>query len=188
MRNNVMKAIVAMDPCRVIGYHGGIPWHYKEDMQWFKQFTTGQTLLMGWNTYHSLPVRLKGRQIVVLSKTWHPSMALNHEQKADAVYFRYPPDHKVPYVMDVFHPEDWPNIIVAGGAKTYSLLMPHVSEMYVTHLADEYEGDTYMPEFEYLFPESSIVRENKDFLVVKYTRTITPYESNNHPIETNSRL
>ena len=159
-----------MDPQRVIGYHGGIPWHYKDDMKWFKEFTMGKTLLMGWNTYQSLPVRLNGRQIVVLTHSWHPSLAFNHVPKADAVYFRYPPDHKNPYVMDVFDPKDWPDVIVAGGAKTYMMMLPYITEMYVTHLTDEFEGDTYMPEFETLLPRQEIVREHKDFMVVKHYR------------------
>lgn len=170
-----MKAIAAMDPQRVIGYHGGIPWHYKDDMKWFKEFTMGKTLVMGYNTYKSLPVFLAGRQIVVLSHTWHPSMAFNDDPKADDVYYRYPVGHKNPWVMDVFDPADWDDAVVAGGAKTYATLMPYITEMYMTHIVDEYEGDTYMPPFEHLFPTSEIVLENKDFIVARYTRKITPY-------------
>ena len=162
-----MKAIVAMDPQRVIGYRGGIPWHYKDDMAWFKAYTMNKTLIMGWKTYQSLPVFLKGRQICVISNKCEVSDLFRPVLKADNVFFRYPPNRQDPWVMDVFDPADWDDAVVAGGAKTYSMLMPHISEMYVTHIADEYEGDTYMPPFEHLFPTREIVLENKDFIIAR---------------------
>ena len=167
-----MKAIVAMDPNRVIGCEGKIPWHYTEDMKWFKEFTMGRTLVMGWNTYQSLPVKLKGRKICVLSREWTPSLAFSHEPKADDVYFRYPPTRKDPSVMDVFDPTEWSDAIVTGGAKTYILLLPHITEMYVTHIAKDYEGDTYMPEFENQFSHIETIRESNDFSIIKYTRGV----------------
>lgn len=165
-----MKAIVAMDPNRVIGYRGGIPWHYKEDMKWFKEFTMGKTLVMGYNTYKSLPAFLAGRQIVVLTREWHPSMAFNDDPKADRVYYRYPVGHQKPWVMEVFDPTEWDDVVVAGGAKTYMMLMPYITEMYVTHIADEYEGDTFMPEFEKQLPYMRIVRESKDFIIARHEK------------------
>ncbi len=165
-----MKAIVAMAPNRVIGCKGKIPWHYTEDMKWFKEFTMGKILVMGWNTYQSLPVKLKGRKICVLSNTWTPALAFSYEPKADDVYFRFPPTRKDPFVMDVFEPKEWPDAIVAGGAKTYTLLLPYITEMYVTHIVKEYEGDTYMPEFESQFSHVLTIRESKDFSIVKYTK------------------
>ncbi len=166
-----MKAIVAMAPNRAIGLKGKLPWPpIKEDLMWFKEFTMGKTLVMGWNTYNSLPVKLKGRKICVLSREWTPSLAFYHDPKADDVYFRYPPTRKEPWVMDVFNPTEWPHVIVAGGARTYALLLPYVAEMYVTHIVKEYEGDTYMPEFESQFSHVLTIRESKDFSIVKYTK------------------
>ncbi len=158
-----------MDPNRVIGKGNTIPWHYKEDMKWFKEFTMGKTLVMGFRTYESLPIYLSGRSICVLTtKCDLGNILCCKGLKADAVYFRYPPGHQKPWVMDVFEPEDWPDAVVAGGAKTYALLMPYVTSMYVTHLAEEHEGDTYMPEFESQFPHFRIERECKDFHIVNY--------------------
>ena len=55
-----MKAIVAMDLNRVIGYKGKIPWKISADFQWFKSMTMGKFLVMGNNTFKmvgSLPFR-----------------------------------------------------------------------------------------------------------------------------------
>jgi len=163
-----MRAIVAMAPNRVIGYKGGIPWHYKEDLKWFKKFTMGKTLVMGWNTYNSLPVKLEGRKICVITKSWTPSLILQSTKfKADKVYFRFPPGYK--NLKDAtFNPKEFSDSIVAGGAKTYALLMPYIEDMFVTHIADEYPGDSYMPEFESQFNYQEIVEETKDFTIVRY--------------------
>lgn len=168
-----MKAIVAMAPNRVIGFKGSIPWHYIDDLRWFKEFTMGKTLVMGYKTYQSLPMFLTGREICVISKICNPADIIRPMMKADEIYFRYPPDRKDPWVMDVFDPEEWPDAIVAGGAKTYALLLPYITEIYVTHVVKEYEGDTYMPEFESQFPYQQTIREsNGYFSIVKYSRNI----------------
>lgn len=163
-----MDAIAAMDPYRVIGNKGKIPWHYSADFKWFKQMTMGRTLIMGRNTYESLPIPLKGREIVVLTTDFNwASVSLQNPAKADKVYYRHP---TAPGIMDMFNPRDWPEAIVCGGAKTYSTLLPFCDNLWVTHICEDFEGDAYMPPFEDLFPYSMIEFENKDFFVVWYTK------------------
>lgn len=56
-----------------IGVGGQMPWHLPQDLQWFKQVTSGFPVCMGSATWQSLPPRfrpLPGRQNLVLtSKT-----------------------------------------------------------------------------------------------------------------------
>ena len=59
-----MKAIAAMDPYRVIGYKGQLPWHFPEDFKFFKQKTLeGGKLVMGRDTFISVGT-LKNRFIL----------------------------------------------------------------------------------------------------------------------------
>ena len=60
------------------------------------------------------------------------------------------------------------NVCVCGGAKTYELFMPLITEIYVTILLDEYDGDSYLIPFEYLFPNSAILKETSTYWIVKY--------------------
>lgn len=67
--------IVAVDLNGGIGKDGGIPWHYKEDMQYFAKTTKGSTCIMGRITYDSIAAKtgtdealLKGRQSIVISR------------------------------------------------------------------------------------------------------------------------
>ncbi len=55
-----MKAILAMAENRVIGKNGGLPWpSIKEDFKWFREFTMGKKLIVGKNTFDTLPLLKK---------------------------------------------------------------------------------------------------------------------------------
>ena len=68
-----ITAILAMDNSRLIGSKNGLPWHIPEDMKRFKEFTTGSIVVMGRNTYLSLPDRFRPlphrRNIVITRST-----------------------------------------------------------------------------------------------------------------------
>lgn len=52
----------------VFGKENGLPWsHIKEDMKMFSDLTMNTVLIMGHNTFRSLPCRLKYRSHVVIS-------------------------------------------------------------------------------------------------------------------------
>jgi|ERR1044072_1115841 dihydrofolate reductase len=61
-----MKAILAVNNLGFIGLNNGLPWgtQAKADFRHFKAFTMGETLLVGYNTFQTLPP-LKGRTIVL---------------------------------------------------------------------------------------------------------------------------
>jgi dihydrofolate reductase len=63
--------IVAMDENHLIGKGNELPWHYKEDMVYFKETTLNHSVLMGYNTYLSIlprnPHMLKNRTNLVLT-------------------------------------------------------------------------------------------------------------------------
>ena len=152
-----------MDLNRVIGKHGMLPWKpMSEDLRWFKHFTMGKTVLMGRTTYEGMP-QLKGRKICVV--TSNALTAFKNNNTKNELY-ACSPLHITQLVLT--NPSDWEDAIVAGGAKTYKLLLPYCTDLYMTHVLDEYEGDTYMPPFEYGFPNQTIIHECKEFWVVRY--------------------
>jgi dihydrofolate reductase len=65
-----MKLIVACDPKGGIGYNNKLPWtNLQGDLPRFKELTTGKVILMGRNTWESLPKRpLPNRINVVVTK------------------------------------------------------------------------------------------------------------------------
>lgn len=155
-----------MDLNRVIGYKGGLPWPPNpEDFKWFKEFTMDRTIVVGRTTFESLPV-LKNRDIVVISNFFTDISAeaiFNYYEKyrnrCSNLYLRR---------ADSDIDREFPDAIIAGGAMTYKTFLPQCSDLYMTYMIDTYEGDTFMPEFEDLFPNSNIFREAKDHWVVRY--------------------
>lgn len=156
-----------MDSNRVIGYKGGIPWHYPEDMAFFRRMTGIQDLFMGRRTFESIGQVLPDRYMYVLT--------------TDPSKYRFPVgiscltgDRLVSWLND--YPVRMEKTWLCGGGKVFEQFLPLCSEIYVTHLTEEYDGDTYMPEFESMFPEPEIIRETKNFTIARYTRGGVPLE------------
>ena len=163
-----MKAIIAMAQNRVIGKNGGLPWpSIKEDFKWFKEFTMGNTLIVGKNTFDTLPL-LKNRECLVLVKedkimVTNPNQYLvNNNSMTGQLITMTDIESYSQFRKDY--------LIVAGGAKTYIKLLPYITEFYVTHVNGNYDGDTFMPEFEHLFTNKEVVKEFDGHKVIMYTK------------------
>ena len=163
-----MKAIIAMAENRVIGKNGGLPWpSIKEDFRWFKEFTMGNTLIVGKNTFDTLPL-LKNRECLVLVKE-DKIMAANPNQ------YLVNNNSMTGQLITMTDFESYSQfrkdyLIVAGGAKTYIKLLPYIKEFYVTHINGNYDGDTFMPEFEHTFSNKEVVKEFDGHKVIMYTK------------------
>ena len=157
-----MKAILAIAKNRVIGKSGGLPWPpIKEDFKWFKEFTMGKKLIVGKNTFDTLPM-LKNREILVLTRKVEE---LSHITNQYIVNNNGLSGKIIDDVSDLD-----PDIIVAGGAKTYVRLLPYITEFYVTHVNGSYDGDTFMPPFEDLYNNQEVVKEFDLHKVIKYSK------------------
>lgn len=126
--------VVAMSPGRGIGYRGALPWHLPDDLKTFKRITTGHPVLMGRKTYESIGRPLPNRQNIVLTRD--PAWTAEGVQVIHSV--------EELEQMDLADPE----VMVIGGAEIFSLMMPFMSRMWVSHVRDEYPADTFLPPFE----------------------------------------
>jgi len=159
-----VKAILAIAKNRVIGLSGGLPWPpIKEDFKWFKEFTMGKKLIVGKNTFDTLPM-LKNREILVLTRKVEELSHITNQ------YIVNNNGLSGKIINDVSDLNTDPDIIVAGGAKTYVRLLPYITEFYVTHVNGSYDGDTFMPPFEDLFTNKEVVKEFDGHKVIKYTK------------------
>jgi dihydrofolate reductase len=166
-----MQAIAAMDLNRGIGYKGTIPWKLSADMKFFKEMTSGRDqggfLAMGRNTFKSvgdLPKRF--------------TYVVTHDTNAHDPEFCFWDEVKHTYVtleqlLSIIAKDDDVNrrMWVCGGAQIYNLLLPYCNELWLTIILDEFEVDTYMPEFDQLFPYSEIKVQEKDYWIVLYSKT-----------------
>ena len=77
----MLIAVVAMDPNRLIGRDGTLPWHLPEDLAFFKKTTLGHPVLMGRKTFESIGRPLPKRRNIVLTRdrSWsHPGVEVIH--------------------------------------------------------------------------------------------------------------
>lgn len=65
----MIGAIFATDEHNGFGVDNKIPWHISDDFKHFKNVTNGSKLVMGKNTFESLPGLLPNREHFVLSRT-----------------------------------------------------------------------------------------------------------------------
>ena len=54
-----INIIAAVDPDGIIGVNGKLPWHSPVDINRFKALTWGKTIIIGHNTFLSLPEKLR---------------------------------------------------------------------------------------------------------------------------------
>ena len=164
-----MKAILAMAQNRVIGKNGGLPWSpIKEDFKHFKEFTSGKTLIVGKNTFDTLPL-LKNRECLVIVRK---DEILDSYIENQYIVNNNSMTGQLVTMEDIESYSEFKKeyLIVAGGAKTYIKLLPYINEFYVTHVNGSYDGDTFMPEFEHLFPNKETIKEFDLHKVIKYTK------------------
>ncbi len=159
-----------MDENRGIGKNGTIPWKVSEDFAWFKSMTLNKTIVVGRKTFDTLP-NLKNRSCYIITNNSPMSYVGLYPLKTNIDGFEGMEIRvdNLKRTVDLFaeHTHEW---IVCGGAKTYELLMPYITEFYVTHVKGIYDSDTFMSPFEHLFIRNEVVKEFGEHKVIKYIK------------------
>jgi len=162
----VIVAAVAEDN-RVIGNDRDLPWHIPEDLQHFKDLTTGHPLIMGRRTFESVVHQFGGplpdRRMIVLT-TQGPIDEYPEVETYASI------DAAMEAVSDT------ELVFIGGGEAIYRQFLPKVERMELTLVEGEYEGDTYFPPFEHLVGdvfEETAVDPRDGFRFVTYERVDT---------------
>jgi len=148
-----MIAIAAMSRNRVIGADGKIPWYISEDLKFFKRTTLGHIIVMGRKTYDSLGKPLPGRENWVLSRGAQIE-GVTMLRSLDAIQ----------------DPSDGRKLYIIGGAELYTALLPTCSELLLTHVDHEVEGDTFFPEFENDFDVGEVLQSGEGYQIRRHLR------------------
>lgn len=132
-----MNIVVATCKNRGIGIKNQLPWRLLTDTCFFKYLTIGNeknAVIMGKNTYLSLPKPLKNRDNIVLST----KMKVQKYNVFSTTSMR----RVIPYLYK------YDNVYLIGGEKVYNdyINSDQVKGIYHTRIDGEYECDTYFPE------------------------------------------
>ncbi len=129
----MISIIAAIGKNRELGRGNDLIWHIKEDLKNFKNLTMGKYIVMGKNTYESLPKHLEGRKYIVLSSSLSEienGLLFNDFNKL------------LEFIKDVDE-----EVMIIGGARIYKLFLPFADKLYLTEIDSEEKADVYFPDF-----------------------------------------
>lgn len=130
----MIRAILACDEEWGIGRNGDLPWpHNPADLAWFKSNTLDSTVVMGRNTWDSLPFKpLPNRHNVVVSS----SMKTQH-----GIEVVRPDIYKSRCViMNMVE-----NVWIIGGARLIADSLDIIDEIWLSRISGTYNCDVFLP-------------------------------------------
>ena len=119
---------------RVIGLNNRLPWRLPADLKRFKAITMGKPMIMGRNTWESLPGLLPGRRHIVLTN------------QADYQAAGCEIAHSLDGALKLA--DDAAEVMIVGGGDIYRQALPLAQRIYLTRLELEPEGDAWFPELD----------------------------------------
>lgn len=171
-----MESILAIDIKNGLSKDGIIPWKSKMDMQFFYNKTKNNVVIMGKNTYFSLPKThrpLKNRLNIILT-----SNVLNIDQdyfnsnniftNNDNIWFSILNNREkymklYPYLNTNF------KIFFIGGKTIYNKFIPLCESVWVTHIKQDCDCDLFF-EYDYSIQfKEEIYYQDDEIQIIKYS-------------------
>lgn len=118
-----------------LGIGNKLAWEVEGDLDFFKKYTMGKTLVSGRKTYESLPIRpLPGRRFLIATK----------DHKACE---KFVVPFEVELIKDLddfidFYKTSSTEYVVIGGASIYTKFLPYADKIIVTWIDDKNEKAT----------------------------------------------
>jgi len=131
--------IMIMDPNRLIGSNGTMPWHIPSELQYFKNTTLGKPVIMGRITFESIGKPLPGRDnIVVTSQSNFPTEGIAVAASLNAALT----------IAQESLTDTQQEVMIIGGAALCREAMPFTEKLYLTELKQTFEGDTWFDSYD----------------------------------------
>ncbi len=128
-----VSIIAAIGRNRELGKGNDLIWHFKDDMKFFKETTTGSTVIMGRKTFESLPKALPNRRNIVISR--------NKDFSAEGAEL-------VGSVEEALKKAKNDEIFIIGGGRIYTEFLPLADKLYLTEIdAVCDDAEVYFPKF-----------------------------------------
>ena len=131
----IVALVAARSENNVIGNGAEIPWHLPADLKFFKQLTTGHTIVMGRKTFDTLAKPLPNRRTIVLTRS-----RAYRQAGIDVA-------HSFETAFDLADPGDGEEVFIVGGEEIYRMALPYAQRMYLTRVHTIVPGDAFFPEF-----------------------------------------
>ena len=116
-----------------LGKNNDLIWKIPEDLKFFRNITNGHTVVMGRNTFDSLPRMLPNRKHIVLSS--------RDDFPSDVEVYKDIKDILIKYK------DSDEEIFVIGGGSIYKQFLNETDKLFLTLIDGEFEADTFFPNF-----------------------------------------
>jgi len=124
--------IAAVDKNLAIGKNGKIPWHIKEDLQFFQKNTLNTAMIMGRSTFDSIGKPLPNRKNIVMT---------NSPTNREGVFEVCDIESAIKEAK-----KDSNKISIIGGQSIYKEFMPLANKLLITEIDIVVErADTFFP-------------------------------------------
>lgn len=129
-----VSIIAAIGKNNELGKGNDLIWHFKEDMKFFKETTTGSTVIMGRKTFESLPKALPNRKNIVISR--------NRDYSPEGA-------EVVSGTKQALEKAESDEVFIIGGGTIYKEFLPLADKLYLTEIDAECpDAEVYFPEFD----------------------------------------
>lgn len=157
----MISLIFAMDINNLIGKGNDLPWHYSEDLKYFKSVTTGKNVVMGENTFYSIYNRLgkplpnRNNIVATFNKDFNYS---------DVTVI----NDLIKFLKEIKNEKE--EYFIIGGKTIYDLSLPYADKLYITHINKAYDGDIYFSKIDYDKYQKTIIKEEGELQFAIYER------------------
>ena len=128
-----ISIIAAIGKNNELGRGNDLIWHFREDMRFFKEMTTGNTVIMGRKTFESLPHALPNRQNIVITS--------NSDYVADGGEVALGINEALELAKN-------DEVFIIGGGRVYSEFLQYADKLYLTEIDDVcQDADVFFPRF-----------------------------------------
>ena len=143
------KMIAAIGQKNELGKNNDLIWSLPGDLKFFKEVTTGHTVLMGKNTFYSLPKVLPNRKNIVITDEYIDNDEIEQYNSLEEYFDKYQDSDEVVFII--------------GGGMMYRQFIDLAEELYLTEIdATDDEAETYFPEFDKGIYTREVIRGNED--------------------------
>jgi dihydrofolate reductase len=159
MTNKQISIIVAIAENNAIGKNNELLWHISDDLKRFKKITGGNTIVMGKNTFYSLPIRpLPKRTNIVITDV--------ADEKIEGCVMAYSIEDAIAK-CDI----DKENFIIGGGS-VYNQFLPYANKLYITKVHKIFDADCFFPDVDYskwkLIEKEPLLHDDKNDFAFSY--------------------
>ncbi len=126
---------VAIGENQAIGKNNQLLWHMPADLKFFKQTTSGHTVIMGRKTFDSVGKPLPNRRNVVITRD--PELQIEGVELVNSL----------DEALEITKTEEKP-VFIVGGAEIYRQALPKTDKLYLTTIHHNFDADTFFPDFD----------------------------------------